>query len=42
MIVNVIKTFAERKILKKGKWPYLLNGWNILINCCVNIDTDKI
>ena len=27
--------FAERQILKKWKWPYLLNY-------CVNIDIDKI
>ena len=34
--------FSERQILKKWKWPYLLIEWNILKNCCANIDIDKI
>ena len=34
--------FAERQILKKWKWPYLLNWVDILIKFCVNIDIDKI
>ena len=33
---------AERQILKKWKWPFLLTECNILKNCCVNIDIDKI
>ena len=37
------RDFAERLILKKWKWPNLLNYvWNILINFCANIDIDKI
>ena len=34
--------FAERWILKKWKWHYLLNEWNILLDLCVNIDINKI
>ena len=34
--------FAERQILKSENGPLSLTVWNILINCCVNIDIDKI
>ena len=34
--------FAERRILKKWKWHYLLNEWNIMLDFCVNIDINKI
>ena len=36
------RVFAERQILKSEKWPYLLKWVEYLINCCVNIDIDKI
>ena len=34
--------YAERQILKKWKWPYLLNWVEYLIDFCVNIDIIKI
>ena len=41
MTFIVGRGFAERQILKKWKWHYLLTDWNILMNVCVNIDIDK-
>ena len=34
--------FAERQILKKWKWPYLLNWVEYFDKLCVNTDIDKI
>ena len=35
--------FADRQILKKSEnGPIFYTKWNNLINCCVNIDIDKI
>ena len=34
--------FVERQILKKWKWPYLLNWVEYFDSFCVNIDIIKI
>ena len=34
--------FAERQILKSENGPTSSSEWNILKDCCVNIDIDKI
>ena len=34
--------FAELQILKKWKWPYLLNWWNIVMKFCIHIDIDTV
>ena len=34
--------FAERQILKKWKWAYLLNRVEYFDNFCINIHINKI
>ena len=34
--------FAELQILKKWKWPYLLNWLEYCDEMCIHIDTDMM
>ena len=42
MTFFIRRGFAELQILKKWKWPYLLNWWNIVMKFCIYIDIDMM
>ena len=42
MTFFIRRGFAELQILKKWKWPYLLNWLNIVMKFCIYIDTDMM